>query len=186
MYAKIPPVLFKNKITELLDGIRTGYGKISRKGVIYGILVLDEDAKVIAVDSRFDSKANFWDLASIGGALFGISRQAIDFFVANHLIQSMIILDTAQILVRSIGVINLENRKRHILVAVLTERHDVNIGAILAVLDRFSGRIRSKIEENKSIKATMKMSEQDLKKSLTKLRENFGHVSKKFAITEEE
>ena len=66
MITNIPKVLYKNKIAEVLDDMRYNYGKIARIGYIYGILAIDQDAKIIAIDSRFDRHLNYWDLSSCG------------------------------------------------------------------------------------------------------------------------
>jgi hypothetical protein len=80
MITHIPKVLYENKITEVLDDIRYQYGKLTRKGYIYGLIAIDQDAKIVAIDSRFDRKLNYWDLSSIGAALYGVARQGQDFF----------------------------------------------------------------------------------------------------------
>jgi hypothetical protein len=41
MINHIPKVLYKNKITEVLDDIRYNCGKLTRKGFIYGIIAID-------------------------------------------------------------------------------------------------------------------------------------------------
>ncbi|GAH89664.1 unnamed protein product, partial [marine sediment metagenome] len=66
MINHIPKVLYKNSITEVLDDIRYNYGILTRRGYIYGLIAIDQDAKIIAIDSRFDRKLNYWDLSSIG------------------------------------------------------------------------------------------------------------------------
>ena len=80
MITHTPKVLYKNQITEVLDDIRYNYGKLTRKGYIYGLIAIDQDAKIIAIDSRFDRQLNYWDLSSIGAALYGVARQGQDFF----------------------------------------------------------------------------------------------------------
>ena len=52
----IPTVLYENEIADVLDEIRYSYGKLTRKGIIYGLIAIDQDAKIIAIDSRFDRK----------------------------------------------------------------------------------------------------------------------------------
>ena len=54
MITHIPKVLYENKITEVLDDIRYQYGKLTRKGYIYGLIAIDQDAKIIAIDGNFD------------------------------------------------------------------------------------------------------------------------------------
>jgi len=85
MINHIPKVLYQNKITEVLDDIRYQYGMLTRKGYIYGLIAIDQDAKIIAIDSRFDRKLNYWDLGSIGAALYGVARQGQDFFETESL-----------------------------------------------------------------------------------------------------
>ncbi|KKM62928.1 hypothetical protein LCGC14_1516740 [marine sediment metagenome] len=91
MLTKIPKILYKNKISEVLDDIRYNYGKLTRKGYIYGLLTIDQDTKIIAIDSRFDRKLNYWDLSSIGAALYGVARQGQDFFEASYLKRATLI-----------------------------------------------------------------------------------------------
>ncbi|GAH42695.1 unnamed protein product, partial [marine sediment metagenome] len=76
----VPPALYENEIAQVLDEVRYNYGMLTRKGYIYGLIAIDQDAKIIAIDSRFDRKLNYWDLSSIGAALYGVARQAQDFF----------------------------------------------------------------------------------------------------------
>lgn len=52
-------VLYKNKISEILDEMKLNFGKLSRHGYIYGLIAVDQDAKIIAVDTRFDKKLNY-------------------------------------------------------------------------------------------------------------------------------
>ena len=107
----IPKILYKNKITDILDEIRDNYGVLTRKGYIYGLITIDQDAKVIAINSRFDRQLNYWDLSSIGAALYGVSRQGQDFFEANYLERAAIIYDNLQLFVRSIGDVNVPSKK---------------------------------------------------------------------------
>ena len=61
MITHIPKILYQNKITEVLDDIRFQYSKLTRKVIIYGLITIDQDDKIIAIDSRFDRKLNYWD-----------------------------------------------------------------------------------------------------------------------------
>ncbi|MHA1876314.1 MAG: hypothetical protein ACTSUC_07745, partial [Promethearchaeota archaeon] len=75
-----PKDLYENDITKVLDKMRHDYGMLTRKGFIHGMIAIDQDAKIIAIDSRFDRKLNYWDLSSVGAAMYGVARQAQDFF----------------------------------------------------------------------------------------------------------
>ncbi|MFX0073587.1 MAG: roadblock/LC7 domain-containing protein [Candidatus Hermodarchaeota archaeon] len=166
----IPKVLYQNKITEILDEMRENYGKLTRKGFVYGLLTIDQDAKIIAVDSRFDRKLNYWDLSSIGAALYGVSRQGQDFFDTDYLERASIIYNNLQLFVKSIGEVNIQNKgKREILVVLLADK-EVNIGVIILQMNRFGQKIKKIIENSGTIKKTLKMTEKELKEHIKKLK----------------
>ncbi len=175
MVIHVPKVLYKNKITEILDDVRLNYGKLTRKGYIYGLIAIDQDAKIIAIDSRFDRNLNYWDLSSIGAALYGVSRQGQDFFDANHLERATIIYNNLQLFVKSIGEVTLENKgKREILIVILTDK-EVNIGVLILQMNRFATQIKLEIERSGTIKKTLNMGEKELKKHIKELKkEIFG------------
>ncbi|MHA2131588.1 MAG: hypothetical protein ACW99L_16605, partial [Promethearchaeota archaeon] len=165
----IPKVLYKNKISEVLDDIRYNYGKLTRKGYIYGLITIDQDAKIIAIDSRFDRKLNYWDLSSIGAALYGVARQGQDFFETENLERATIIYSDMRLFVKSIGKVELpEKGKRDILIVLLTD-NDVNLGVIFLQLSNFALKIKEEIEDSRLAMRTMKMSEQELKEHIEKL-----------------
>ncbi|TET58986.1 MAG: hypothetical protein E3J52_07095, partial [Promethearchaeota archaeon] len=110
MINHIPKVLYQNKITEVLDDIRYQYGILTRKGYIYGLIAIDQDAKIIAIDSRFDRKLNYWDLSSIGAALYGVARQGQDFFETESLERATIIYSDMRLFVKSIGRVELQKK----------------------------------------------------------------------------
>ncbi len=166
----MPKVLYKNKISEVLGEIRFNYGKLVRKGYIYGLLVIDQDAKIIAIDSRFDRKLNYWDLSSIGAALYGVARQGQDFFEASSLERATLIYNDMRLFVKSIGNIILNKKgKRDILIVLLTD-NKVNLGVIYLQLSNFAVKIKREIEQSQSVIHKLKMSEKDLKKHIKNLK----------------
>ena len=127
----VPKALYENQVSNVLDEIRYNYGMLTRKGYIYGLIAIDQDAKIIAVDSRFDRKLNYWDLSSIGAALYGVARQAQDFFETDSLVRATLIYKDLQLYVKSIGDIVLTKKgKREILVVLLVDNM-VNIGVLI-------------------------------------------------------
>ena len=170
MITNIPKVLYKNKIAEVLDELRYNYGRLARVGTIYGMLAIDQDAKIIAIDSRFDRQLNYWDLSSIGAALYGVARQGQDFFEASFLERATIIYNDMRLFVKSIGKIILNKKgKRDILVVLLTDK-DVNLGVIFLQLSKFAQKIKSEIEASQSIVKKLQMSEKELKKHIKDLK----------------
>ncbi|MHA1914467.1 MAG: hypothetical protein ACW986_03680 [Promethearchaeota archaeon] len=170
MINHIPKVLYKNKITEVLDDIRYNYGKLTRKGYIYGLIAIDQDAKIIAIDSRFDRKLNYWDLSSIGAALYGVARQGQDFFESNSLERATIIYNDMRLFVKSIGKIEIiQKGKRDILVVLLTD-NEVNLGVIFLQLSKFALEMKKRIEEDQVSQKTLKMSEKEIKEHIKELK----------------
>ena len=172
MTVQVPKVLYENEITEVLDEIRYTYGILTRKGYIYGLIALDQDAKIIAIDSRFDRKLNYWDLSSIGAALYGVARQGQDFFDSESLVRATLIYNDLQLFVKSIGDVEVPKKgKREILIILLVDK-DVNLGVIILQMNKFAGSIKIAIERNNTTLDKLKMSETEFKEYLKDLKKN--------------
>ncbi len=170
MITKIPKILYENKVAEVLDEIRYQHGMLTRKGYIYGLIAIDQDAKIIAIDSRFDRKLNYWDLSSIGAALYGVAKQGQDFFESESLERAAIIYNDMRLFVKSITNVELQKKgKRDILIVLLTD-NEVNLGVIIYQMKKFAKNIKNEIERNDTMKQTLKMSEQELKKHINELK----------------
>ncbi|MBY9009222.1 MAG: hypothetical protein KGD74_05095 [Candidatus Lokiarchaeota archaeon] len=166
----VPKALYENEIAQVLDEVRYNYGMLTRKGYIYGLIAIDQDAKIIAIDSRFDRKLNYWDLSSIGAALYGVARQAQDFFETDSLVRATLIYKDLQLYVKSIGdVILVKKGKREILVILLVDIQ-VNIGVLILQMRKFSAKIKLAITRSQTIMEKLQMSEEDLKEHLRDLK----------------
>ena len=166
----VPKALYESEIAQVLDEVRYNYGMLTRKGYIYGLIAIDQDAKIIAIDSRFDRKLNYWDLSSIGAALYGVARQAQDFFETDSLVRATLIYKDLQLYVKSIGdVILVKKGKREILVVLLVD-NVVNIGVLILQMRKFSAKIKQAITRSQSIMEKLQMSEQELKEHLKILK----------------
>ena len=170
MINHIPKILYKNSITDVLDEIKYNYGMLTRKGIVYGLITIDQDAKIIAIDSHFDRKLNYWDLSSIGAALYGVARQGQDFFESESLEQATIIYSDMRLFVKSVGKVEIQKKgKRDILIVMLTD-NDVNLGVAFLQLSNFAIKIRKEIENNQIAQRTMKMSENEIKEHIKELK----------------
>ncbi len=170
MITKIPKVLYENEITKVLDEIRYQHGRLTRKGYIFGLIAIDQDAKIIAIDSRFDRKLNYWDLSSIGAALYGVAKQGQDFFESESLERATIIYNDMRLFVKSIVNVELQKKgKRDILIVLLTD-NEVNLGVMILQMSKFAHKIKTEIERNDTMKKTLKMSEQELKEHIKELK----------------
>jgi predicted regulator of Ras-like GTPase activity (Roadblock/LC7/MglB family) len=166
----VPKALYENEIAQVLDEVRYNYGMLTRKGYIYGLIAIDQDAKIIAIDSRFDRKLNYWDLSSIGAALYGVARQAQDFFETDSLVRATLIFKDLQLYVKSIGAVILAKKgKREILVVLLVD-NEVNIGVLILQMKKFSAKINQAITRSQAVMEKLQMSEQELKEHLRDLK----------------
>ena len=165
-----PKDLYENEITKVLDKMRHDYGMLTRKGFIHGMIAIDQDAKIIAIDSRFDRKLNYWDLSSVGAAMYGVARQARDFFDAADLVRGSIIFKDLQLYVRSIGDVILPRKgKREILIILLVD-NEVNIGVIILQMNKYAELLRKSIEQSSKTVSRLEMTEVELKKHLINLK----------------
>jgi len=170
MVLYVPKALYENKISKVLDEVRYNYGMLTRKGYIYGLIAIDQDAKIIAVDSRFDRKLNYWDLSSIGAALYGVARQAQDFFETDSLVRATLIYKDLQLYVKSIGdIVLVKKGKREILVVLLVDNM-VNIGVLILQMRKFSIKIKQEITKSQVVMTKLQMTEQELKEHLRALK----------------
>ena len=166
----VPKALYENTISKVLDEVRYNYGMLTRKGYIYGLIAIDQDAKIIAIDSRFDRKLNYWDLSSIGAALYGVARQAQDFFETDSLIRATLIYKDLQLYVKSIGdIVLVKKGKREILVVLLVDNM-VNIGVLILQMRKFSIKIKQEITKSQVVMKKLQMTEQELKQHLRALK----------------
>ncbi|MFX0019404.1 MAG: hypothetical protein ACFFBT_14335 [Promethearchaeota archaeon] len=171
----VPKVLYENEIAEVLDEIRYSYGKLTRKGFIYGLIAIDQDAKIIAIDSRFDRKLNYWDLSSIGAALYGVARQAQDFFDTQALIRATLIFKDLQLYVKSVGYVDLPQKGKREILVILLVNNEVNIGVLILQMTKFAEKIRNAIKRNNEVMTKLEMNEAELKKYLKNLKQKvFG------------
>lgn len=171
----VPKALYENEISEVLDEIRHSYGILTRKGFLYGLIAIDQDAKIIAIDSRFDRKLNYWDLSSIGAAMYGVARQAQDFFDTQSLIRATLIFKDLQLFVKSIGQVNLKRKGDREILVILLVNNEVNIGVLILQMNKFSEKIREAIKRNNEIMSKLEMTETELKEHIKNLkRKVFG------------
>ena len=166
----VPKALYENEISNVLDEVRYNYGLLTRKGYIYGLIAIDQDAKIIAIDSRFDRKLNYWDLSSIGAALYGVARQAQDFFETDSLVRATLIYKDLQLYVKSIGdIVLVKKGNREILVILLVDNM-VNIGVLILQMRKFSIKIKQEITKSQIVMKKLQMTEQELKEHLKDLK----------------
>jgi predicted regulator of Ras-like GTPase activity (Roadblock/LC7/MglB family) len=166
----VPKALYENEVTKVLDDIRHNYGMLTRKGYIFGLIAIDQDAKIIAVDSNFDRKLNYWDLSSIGAALYGVARQAQDFFDSEELIRATLVYKDLMLYVKSVGEVKVDSKASRDILVILLVDNDVNLGVMILQMKKFAPKISQAIMQNQSVMTKLKMNEEELKKHLRELK----------------
>ncbi len=179
--ATIPDQLRSNAVATLLDELRVKYGKLSRTGKLYGLIVADQDAKVLAANTFFHHKLNYWDVGAIGAALYGVGKQARDFFQAQDLDRATLIFGDFMFFTHIIGTVSLgenPNQTRELILISIGERN-INLGLVVMLMQKFAPRILHQVEHDEKARNQMRMSEsefthhlEDLKKQLFSLTES--------------
>jgi len=146
--------------------------------MIYGLMCIDQDAKVIAVNEWFDKSINVWDLSALGAAMYGVSRQGMEYFKAEGLERGSMIFKDKQFFSYSIGTFNLDEKaNRELLILVLCDRK-VNIGLIILQMKKYAAEIREEIEKNSKIKDTLKLSEEQMRQHIKDIKADLFRQAK--------
>jgi predicted regulator of Ras-like GTPase activity (Roadblock/LC7/MglB family) len=174
---EIPTQLRGNDLSKILDGIRKRYHTLSRDGRLDGLVIADQDAKVLAVNSFFDQQLNYWDVGAIGAALYGISRQGRDFFRAEKLERASLIYGNVQFFVHRIGAVDLPDGKQRELIAILLGNGKLNIGLVIMFMRKYVKQILEQVEQSEESKQNMLMSESEFQKHLVTLKKELFNLA---------
>lgn len=166
----IPDQLRANSLSTILDGIRNDYVRMIRQGRIFGLMITDQDAKVLAVDSFFDSKINYWDIGAIGAALYGVSKQGKDFFNADELDRASLVYKNTQFFVERIGTIAMTNAQERELIMIVIGNEKIVMGFIMNQMKTNAPKIKKQVEADETTQHTMKMSEDEFMKQIKQLK----------------
>ena len=175
---KIPTQLRSGELTTILDQIRKDYGQLSRSGSIDGLVIADQDAKVLAVNTFFDDKINYWDIGAIGAALYGVSKQGKDFFKSSEIDRTMISYKDTQFFVQRIGDIDLDNGRQRELLLIVIGNKALNIGLVILQMQKYATKIRIQVEDDVAIKDHLQMSETEFNNHLLEIKKELFQLAK--------
>jgi len=174
----IPDQLRGNSLSSVLDTIRNEYVRMIRQGRIFGLMIADQDAKVLAVDSFFDAKINYWDIGAIGAALYGVSKQGRDFFHADELDRASLIYKNTQFFVERIGDIIMQTGGQRELILIILGNKEIMMGYIMAQMKKSAPLIKKQVEADVAAQQTMKMSEDEFMKQIKLLKQELFSLQK--------
>ena len=176
--AKIPTQLRSGDLTQILDQIRKDYAQLSRSGQIDGLMIADQDAKVLAVNTFFEDRINYWDIGVIGAALYGVSKQGKDFFRSTEIDRTMICYQDTQFFVQRIGDIDLDNGRQRELLLIVIGNRALNIGLVILQMQKYAAKIRTRVEEDATLKDHLQMSETQFNDHLLEIKKELFQLAK--------
>jgi predicted regulator of Ras-like GTPase activity (Roadblock/LC7/MglB family) len=165
----IPDQIRGNSLSRILDRLLKKYARLTTTGRIYGLALADQDAKILAVNTFFDTDFNYWDIGSIGAALYGVAKQAQDFFHAAALDRASLIFNDRQFFVHKIGKIRLSLGKERELILIVIAK-DLNIGLIIMLMKQIADNIQLTVELDETAQTTMQMSEQEFQSHIQSIK----------------
>ena len=165
-----PPALDHRVITPLLDDLAREYAKLTGFGGMKGILVVDQDAKVIAKNSMFGLKKP-WDMGGIAAALHGVAKQASLYFGCSSLDRVAITFGNMQFFVQAIGSIEADDGRtaRELLLVILAD-DKVKMGIVLVQMKRVAPRIVEAIQQSQQDMALIRLDERSVRDYLQGLK----------------
>ncbi len=165
-----PPTLDHTVITPLLDEFAREHAKLTGFGGMKGILVVDQDAKVIAKNSMFGLKKP-WDMGGIAAALHGVAKQASLYFGCSSLDRVAITFGNMQFFVQAIGTIEAHDTRpaRELLLVILADEK-VKMGIVLVQMKKIAPRIVEAIQQSRQDMALIRLDERSVKDYLLGLK----------------
>ncbi len=146
-------LLASTDVATVLGEIRSAYGKLVRSGRIYGLMICDADARVLATDPFFDAKISTWDLAALAAAAYGVAKQARLFFDAlgaKELERGSLVFDGLQLFVAQAGAVpghdQNKGRVKELLLVVLADK-DANFGLISLQMRKYAPRVQQVVAD---------------------------------------
>ena len=151
------------KITPLLDGLARDHARLTGRGGMRAILLVDQDAKVIAKNSMFLLKRP-WNMGAIAAALHGIAKQASLYFKCAGLDQVSIKFGDMQFFVQAIGSVDAGDGRpaRDLLLAILADAN-VKMGLAIVQMRKVAGEIVTAITASGHDMALIRLDEASVK-----------------------
>lgn len=175
--SSLPDSIRTNPLAHLLDDLRRKYAQLSRVGKIYGLIVADQDAKVLAANTFFHHKLNYWDVGAIGAALYGVGKQARDFFQADNLDRGSLIFGDLLFFTHNIGTLQLKEKQSRELILICIGERSINLGLIIMLMQKFAPKLMRQVESDNQARKAMQMTEAEFTGHLAELKKQLLTLS---------
>ncbi|MHA1792336.1 MAG: hypothetical protein ACTSVI_06800 [Promethearchaeota archaeon] len=153
-------------VTPILDDLTRSYARLTGRGGIRGVLLIDQDAKVLAKNSMFCLKRP-WNMGAIGAALYGVAKQASLYFNCTAMERVSIIFDSLKFFVHKIGGVPDKKSQniKEILLVILAEKH-VKEGLIIVQMRKYVDRIMKEVKHDQQTMQLLDLDERAVKEYL--------------------
>jgi predicted regulator of Ras-like GTPase activity (Roadblock/LC7/MglB family) len=170
--------LHGNKLEPILNRVIDEYRRDLGAGLIDAILLIDQDAKVLAGASPCDIGNSVYDLGILSAALFGIADEGKDRFGCDDLNTLLLTWKDRQIFIQSIGVVrtgeegaivsderNTARSERRLILSALTDVR-VNIGLMRLKMKQVAGEILKSVSSSSSAMRLLNAKEEEIEKMI--------------------
>lgn len=171
----LPRDLLHPEVTPLLDQIARDHARLVGRGGMKGILLVDQDAKVLAKNSMFQLKRP-WDMGAIGAALHGVAKQASLYFNASAMERVSIIFGNMQFFIHNVGTVDTGaagGGERELLLVILAEK-DVKVGLVVVQMRRHAALIVDAVRRSAAAMGVLRLPEREVAHYLLGLQGDAG------------
>jgi predicted regulator of Ras-like GTPase activity (Roadblock/LC7/MglB family) len=166
-----------NKLASILHKVIDEYRRSLGTGLIDAILLIDEDAKVLAGASPCDMGNSVYDLGILSAALFGIADEGKDRFGCDDLSTCLLSWKDRQIFIQSIGVVRAskngdsqsggETRRteRRLILSALTDVR-VNIGLMRVKMREVAAEILKSVSSSSHMMQLLNAKEEEMERTI--------------------
>jgi predicted regulator of Ras-like GTPase activity (Roadblock/LC7/MglB family) len=167
-------------LRRVIEEYRSNFGT----GSIELILLVDEDAKILAMASLCDMGSSVYDLGVLSAALFGIAAESQERFGCEEFDTCLVTWKDRQIFSQSIGVVKVEEeneknvdngttrqrkKERTLILAALTDER-VNIGLMRVKMKEVAGEILKKVTKSSIAVRLLGAKEEEIEELVRTLR----------------
>lgn len=167
-----------NRLVPILRRVIDEYRSSLGTGLIDAILLIDEDAKVLAGASPCDLGNSVYDLGILSAALFGIADEGKDRFGCDDLSTCLLAWKDRQIFIQSIGVVRASGEdgdsggegdarrtERRLILSALTDVR-VNIGLMRVKMREVAAEILKSVSSSSRAMQLLNAKEEEMEKMI--------------------
>jgi predicted regulator of Ras-like GTPase activity (Roadblock/LC7/MglB family) len=181
----------EGKLDSILYRIIEDYRRSFGTGLIETILLIDEDAKMLASASPYESGGSIYDLGVLSAALYGIAAQGPERFGCEDFNTCLVTWKDRQIFIQSIGMLKVngennggnarleERRKARVLILAALTDERINIGLMRVKMKEVVGEILKSASESSPVMRLLDAKEEDVERLIKDLSNEITPISQR-------